>query len=544
MVSIRTRLALGVALVLAVAFASLGFVLVGSTRATLLDQADDRLVEVSAYALHTKGPPGNPGGYGDDGGFGGNGGYGGDGPYGGYGGDAGPGGDGECVDVAATAEESVYGENAPRSVGEFVFGPDGEAYMLSCTGYADDPDPIPRFPVFPSAEADALVGRIVTLPAVGGSFEYRVLVERDDEGNYVAVAAPLDEIDTAVARVVRTVTFGGVTVLVVAGLASWWLIRRGLRPVDRMVDTAAAIAGGDLSRRVAGGDPRTELGRLGVALNEMLGQIEQGVDERVRNEERLRRFVADAAHELRTPLTSVRGYAELYRQGALADAGDLTKAMGRIEAEGGRMARLVDDLLLLARLDRQLALECEPVDLGDVAREAVEDFAVVEPGHPVTTEIAGAAVVTGDAVRLRQVFDNLLANVRVHTPAGTAVRVSVRTDRGQAVVAVEDDGPGVAEADRARVFERFWRGDPSRVRKTGGTGLGLAIVASLVEAHAGTVELASGDGRGATFTVRIPVPDSPAGRAGESGVGPVGGVTRGDTATPRGSGVAERVVPA
>ncbi len=490
--SVRTRLALGVALVLAVAFASLGFVLVRSTRATLLDQVDDRLAEVSAYALLTKGPPGGFGAYGP----GGNDGY---GPWGND-----DFGTGERIDSGLDETNEGYGESSPRSVGEFVYSPEGEPYTNSPTGYADDPDPMPRLPVFPSAEADGLVGRVVTLPAVDDSVEYRVLVEKDGDGNYVAVAAPLSDVDQAVSRVVRTVTFGGTGVLVAAGLASWWLIRRGLRPVDRMVDTAAAIAGGDLSRRVPEGDHRTELGRLGEALNEMLSQIERGVDERVQNEERLRRFVADAAHELRTPLTSVRGYAELYRQGALTKTANLSKAMGRIESEGGRMARLVDDLLLLARLDRQLAMEVEPVDLASLAREAVDDFGVVEPGHPVTTDIAGALVVAGDGVRLRQVIDNLLANLRVHMPPGTPVRVSVRKDGDRAVLTVADDGPGIAAADRTRVFERFWRGDPSRVRKTGGTGLGLAIVESLVQAHGGTVELASEAGRGSTFTVRIP----------------------------------------
>ncbi len=516
--SIRTRLALGVALVLAVAFGSLGFVLVRSTRATLMDQVDDRLVEVSAYALHTKGPPGRYGGYGNDD----NDGNGGFGPNG------------------APDNDDEYTQYGPRSVAEFVFSPEGDPYVESPTGYDDDPDPIPRLPVFPSAEADSLIDRIVTLPAIDDSVQYRVLIKRDDDENFVAVAAPLGDVERAVARVVQMVSIGGASVLVVAGLASWWLIRRGLRPVDRMVDTAAAIAGGDLSRRVPDGDPRTELGRLGEALNNMLGQIERGVDERVRNEERLRRFVADAAHELRTPLTSVRGYAELYRQGALTDTASLTKAMGRIEAEGGRMARLVDDLLLLARLDRQLALEHEPIDLGVLAREAVDDFEIVEPGHPVTTEIAGPVVVAGDAVRLRQVVDNLLANVRVHTPTGTPVHVFVRTVRREAVMTVADDGPGIAAADRARVFERFWRGDPSRVRKTGGTGLGLAIVASLVQSHGGTVELASDEGTGATFTVRIPV--AGAGLVGETtAVIDWGGVVK--TAPSRGGAFPERVAP-
>jgi two-component system OmpR family sensor kinase len=285
---------------------------------------------------------------------------------------------------------------------------------------------------------------------------------------------------------------------------SWWLIRRGMRPVDRMVDTAAAIADGDLSRRVPDANPRTELGRLGHALNEMLAQIESALEARSASEARLRRFVADAAHELRTPLTSLRGYAELYRQGALSDEAGVTNAMGRIEAEGGRMSRLVDDLLLLARMDQQRALETKPVDLAALAGESVTDFQAVDPERPVTTMLTESALVEGDRVRLRQVIDNLLTNARVHTPAGTPVRVEVAEVGDRVEFRVADEGPGIAPADQARIFERFWRADPARARKTGGSGLGLAIVASLVEAHGGTVLVESAPGKGATFVVRLP----------------------------------------
>jgi two-component system OmpR family sensor kinase len=241
----------------------------------------------------------------------------------------------------------------------------------------------------------------------------------------------------------------------------------------------------------------------------MLVQIERSVQERAANEQRLRRFVADAAHELRTPLTSVRGYAELHRQGAFQSEEQVDHAMSRIEAEGSRMARLVDDLLLLARLDRQRGLEREPVELASILQEAIADFKAVGPDRPVTERFDGEGIVLGDRVRLRQVIDNLLANARIHTPPDTPVQVTARRSGGFFEIVVADDGPGIASDDQARVFERFWRADPSRVRRTGGTGLGLAIVASLVEAHGGTVSVTSEPGHGATFTVRLPLAEPP-----------------------------------
>ncbi|MBA2277511.1 MAG: HAMP domain-containing histidine kinase, partial [Chloroflexia bacterium] len=280
-----------------------------------------------------------------------------------------------------------------------------------------------------------------------------------------------------------------------------------LRPVDRMVDTAAAIAGGDLSRRVPDADPRTELGRLGGALNEMLHQIERGIQTRAAGEARLRRFVADAAHELRTPLTSLRGYAELYRQGALRDEPAVANAMRRIESEGERMARLVDDLLLLARLDQQRRLEMTPVNLAALAREAVADLRAIEPDRPVTEAVDGDAIINGDRTRLRQVIDNLLTNARTHTPPGIPIHVAVEHGATSVALVVADEGPGINADDRERIFERFWRADPARGRAKGGTGLGLAIVASLVHAHDGTVEVGGEPGTGAVFTVRLPLLD-------------------------------------
>ena len=477
--SIRTRLAAAVALVLALTLALLGVTLVRATRATLVAQVDDQVL-TSAGREGWRGRL--QGGRDNDRG------------------DAGRTPTGQDTPPAA-GDDDLY----ERPVARFVYGPRGAVLAWAPCGFADAPKPPPRVPPIPSAEADALVDRIVTTPAVDGSLAYRMLVQRATGGALVVTAAPLDAAEAAVDRLVQILLGGGAVALAAATLASWWLIRRGLRPVDRMVDTAAAIAAGDLSRRVPAGDPRSELGRLGGALNEMLGQIEAAVRAKSASEERLRRFVADAAHELRTPLTSLRGYAELYRQGALPDGPSVANAMGRIEAEGERMARLVEDLLLLARLDQQRGLETQPVDLVAVVREAIADFGAAAPDRPLTTDLPDAVTVRGDRPRLRQVLDNLLANARTHTPPGTPVHVAVARHGGQVAVAVRDEGPGIAPADQARVFERFWRADPARVRSRGGSGLGLAIVASLVRAHGGTVDVASQPGRGATFTVRLPL---------------------------------------
>jgi two-component system OmpR family sensor kinase len=314
---------------------------------------------------------------------------------------------------------------------------------------------------------------------------------------------------------------------VLAGLG-YALVRTSLRPLEEIESTAEAIAAGNLSRRVPAQDPRTEVGRLGRALNGMLSQIETAFRAREaseararRSEDRMRRFVADASHELRTPLTSIRGFAELYRQGAVVDPDDVARAMRRIEGEASRMGLLVEDLLLLARLDQHRQLERRPVDLLTLAVDAVHDARAVAPERRIALDVrpqtAGdsAPVVLGDEPRLRQVLSNLVGNALTHTPAGTPVTVRVGTAQengsGWAVLDVADTGPGLAPEETERVFERFYRADPSRTRGQGGIGLGLSIVAALVAAHGGTVDVASAPGAGATFRVRLPLAPPPLG---------------------------------
>jgi two-component system OmpR family sensor kinase len=272
-----------------------------------------------------------------------------------------------------------------------------------------------------------------------------------------------------------------------------------------MGETAGAIAAGDLTRRVDTANSETEVGRLGLALNAMLTQIEQAFAEREESEARLRRFVADASHELRTPLTSIRGYSELFRRGADERPEDLAKAMRRIEEEASRMGVLVDDLLLLARLDQGRHLEHVPVDLTRLAEDAVGDARTVSPERTFTFTPNGSVTVMGDEPRLRQVLANLVSNAYTHTPPASTVDIRVTRDDQSAVIEVADDGPGLTDEAAAHAFDRFWRADMSRTRARGGVGLGLAIVAAIAQAHGGEAAVESEPGHGATFRVRLPL---------------------------------------
>ncbi|HTW97404.1 MAG TPA: HAMP domain-containing sensor histidine kinase [Acidimicrobiales bacterium] len=319
------------------------------------------------------------------------------------------------------------------------------------------------------------------------------------------IAVPLTAVDDTLHRLVLIDLAVSAAVLLLLIVLGYAVVRVGLRPLEAIEETAGKIAAGDLSRRVARDEPETEVGRLGASLNAMLSQIENAFGEQQASEQRLRQFIADASHELRTPLTSIRGYAELFRRGAAARPEDLGRSMRRIEDEAARMGVLVEDMLLLARLDQGRPLERRPVDLAAIAADAAADAQAVDPGRPVSYEAAGAVVVEGDEARLRQVAGNLVQNAVVHTPPGTPVWVRVGREGATAVLEVADAGPGLSPEHAAHIFERFYRADSSRARQSGGTGLGLAIVASLAAAHGGRASVTTAPGSGARFRVELPL---------------------------------------
>lgn len=346
--------------------------------------------------------------------------------------------------------------------------------------------------------------RFLSVNSVDGNLEYRVLAVAAAEGTLVA-AIPLTDVVDTLNRLLLIELFVTVGALGMLSGLSWWLVRVGFRPLEQMGRAADAIAAGDLARRVTPATSRTEVGRLGLALNAMLERIEIAFAERRASEARLRRFVADASHELRTPLTSLRGYAELFRRGAAERPADLERAMRRIEEEGTRMAKLVDELALLARLDEGRPLEPEGRDLVELASAAVEAARIAWPERQIDLDAPSPVMASVDAARFRQIVDNLLSNAAQHTPERKAVRVRVRHEDLVALVEVEDQGAGIDDEHAERVFERFYRVDPSRSRETGGSGLGLSIVAALAEAHGGTATYERGREGGALFKVRLPL---------------------------------------
>lgn len=365
-------------------------------------------------------------------------------------------------------------------------------------------------PVLP---ADNDVGpEPVTVGSVDHSdVQWRAMTIHGPNGQRTTVAIDLSDVRSTVRALVWSQAGIGAAVLLVLAVAGYAVVHRSLRPLAEVEETAAAIAAGQLDRRVPQRDPRTEVGRLSSALNGMLAQIQRAVassessaaDARS-SEERMRRFITDASHELRTPLTTIRGFAELYRQGA---ARDVEMLMSRIESESRRMGLLVDDLLLLARLDAQRPLDRHRVDLLALATDAVHDAQSIAPQRTITLDVfdgPGTPEVLGDEARLRQVLGNLVANALQHTPASAGITVRVGTDADAALLEVRDEGSGMTQDDALRVFERFYRTDSSRARESGGTGLGLSIVDSLVRAHGGAVRVTTAPGEGCRFTVTIP----------------------------------------
>lgn len=346
----------------------------------------------------------------------------------------------------------------------------------------------------------------------GDSPRWRVIMTTTPFGSSV-VAVKLTDVDDTVARLVWLQLGIGAGVIVLIGALGYLLVRSSLRPLQRVEQTAQAIAAGDLDQRVPPAAANTEVGRLAASLNTMLHQIQGAFaataaseEQARRSEDNMRRFIADASHELRTPLTSIKGFSELYRQGAMTDA---DQVMSRIETEAGRMGLLVEDLLMLARLDARRPLEQAPVDLLALASDVVHSAKATAPKRVISVEVfdgPGIPEVRGDAGRLAQVLSNLIGNAIRHTPDEATITIRVGTVGADAVLSVTDTGPGLGEEDKARVFERFYRADASRHRTdiAAGSGLGLSIVAALVDAHGGTAGVDSEPGVGATFWVRLP----------------------------------------
>jgi len=344
-----------------------------------------------------------------------------------------------------------------------------------------------------------------TIHAPGPDFRVIARALPNNAGTIVA-AQSLPDLERTTSRLGFLFSLIGFALLLMIAFAARTVIKVGLRPLEDAEKTAEEIAGGNLSARMPEANPSTEVGRLVTSLNTMLARIEDSFAVRTESENKLRRFVADASHELRTPITAIRGFSELHRQGAVTGEKETTELIGRIENESKRMGSLVEDLLLLARLDQAREMESKPVDINKVVEDAVISARAAGPEHPVTLNSSNDEIFTlGDEVRIHQVVANLLANARAHTPIGTPITVSVASTDEGVEIAVADKGPGLSLDDQKRIFERFYRADASRVR-TGddGSGLGLSIVDAVMRAHGGSVSVQSTPGEGAIFTLLFP----------------------------------------
>lgn len=358
---------------------------------------------------------------------------------------------------------------------------------------------------FTNAKAVATESKPFTIKADGPDFR-AIAVILPRTGDTVLVAQSLDAVEKTAHQLAFLFGFIGLIVLLLIAIASRYVIRIGMRPLENVERTAEKIAAGDLSARLPDAKPTTEVGRLVNSLNTMLSRIEESFAARTESEGRLRRFVADASHELRTPLTAIRGFAELHRQGAVTGETETKELVARIERESMRMSALVEDLLVLARMDQGPKMEIKPVNLSELVTDAVQSARAAGPGHPITLDAGQEIYALGDANRIYQVVANLLANARVHTPVGTQISVAIKQSEKEVQVAVSDNGPGLSDENREKIFERFFRVDPSRQR-TGaeGSGLGLSIVDAVMRSHGGHVSVDSKLGEGSTFTLHFPL---------------------------------------
>lgn len=396
------------------------------------------------------------------------------------------------------------GPPGPISVYAQLRDADGEPLATS-TSSSTTAD-VPELP--DELEVEEGSARFLTVGSVDGDTEWRVLAQRsrDDLSGVdltTVVAFPTTEIKDSLRRLLffETVTAAGLLTLLAMG--SWLILRHGLRPLERIASTASTLTAGELDTRVEPADEHSEVGQLGLALNTMLSKLEDAFHERDATERRLRQFLADASHELRTPLTSIQGFAELFRLGADQDEADMAVTMRRIEQETGRMHILIDDLLLLARLDQTRPIERVLVDLAVLAADACSDAVAADPARQVTLDAPEPVVVSGDSDHLRQAIANLVTNARRHTPPGTPIEVTARIDGGRAVVTVRDHGEGLDDEGVLHAFDRFWQANPSR--SASGAGLGLSIVDAIADEHGGTATVANAEDGGALFTLDLPI---------------------------------------
>ncbi|MEV3935967.1 HAMP domain-containing sensor histidine kinase [Glycomyces sp. NPDC049804] len=455
--AIRTKIAAAMAVLLIVAVSIIGFVTVQTVSSHLVDQVDQKL-----HGLIKQG----------------------------------------TIPMDASDDN---GEIPYKEFAVLFFDASGERVSAVPAGYKNDPYPLPDITA-PPADTDYF-----TVSSVDGEMTYRAVSTgrvqiTGAEGTYTIVfATSLEGVEATSSTLTRTVLITGFTVGALGIVIAWIVTRRGLRVVDHMVADAETVASGNLDHRITAADPRTEMGRLSLALNRMVSRLTDAITQRDRQHERLRQFVADAGHELRTPLTAIGGYVQLYESGATPPGEKLDRAMNRIGSENARLAKLVDDLMVLSRLDEEVGGDRELVELTQLAQDAVDDAGVADATHPISLSAPRPLTVVANEGQLRQVLVNLLTNARVHTPQGTAIDVSVAENAGWAVLRVADHGPGIPAEHRQKVFDRFYRADPSRSRATGGSGLGLSIVSSIVAAHSGEIRLDSEPGEGTAIEVRLPI---------------------------------------
>jgi two-component system OmpR family sensor kinase len=366
-------------------------------------------------------------------------------------------------------------------------------------------------PKFPS---DLPIGHTRTVGSTSdGGGSWRVLAAYADRngparGDTVLLAVPLSSVESSLHKLLFIETIAAIALLLALGTGSWFVLRRGLQPLETMADSAELISDGDLTQRVSPSDGRTEVGQLGLALNTMLDQIEMSFREREATEQRLRQFLADASHELRTPLTSIQGFAELFRLDQTPEHVDMPVIMRRIEEESARMRILVEDLLLLARLDRTRTPEQEPVDLAIIAADAATDAVATAPDRPITVSAPEPVVVLGDRDHLRQAVANLVVNALKHTPDGSPIEIEANASGSDARIVVRDHGPGLDADALGHAFDRFWQADIARAGA--GVGLGLSIVAAIAVEHGGTAHVENASDGGARFTLVLPMQTPPA----------------------------------